>query len=492
MTDSLMPLAFQQQRLGVFDQFFDADQEADCLGAVYDTVIVGEREVHHGTDHDLTFDDDGALLDLVHPQYRDLGHGEDGRRDQRAEDATVGYGERSTTQVFEGQLALAGLCGQVCYALFDLREVLVVGVADHGDDEPFVRGDGHAYIVVLLEKELVPLQFGVDFRESLERPDGSLGEEAHEAESRACPLLEGLLAALPQLHDRAHVGLVEGGEHRRRLLRLDQPLGYGLAPAGDAHPLLQRRPAIRRSGRLRFAVPLGFFRLLGGRGAGLFTDQTLHVVAGDAPARTAAGDLGEVDIVLLGQPPHRRRCAACAVLDLTVAVGRLVSRIFGLRLLLLFFLGPRLLCFFGLHGGCAVAYGTDGLADVHGLALAFGDGLQHAILFGLDLEVDLVRLEFDERLTRLYGFTLLLEPAPHRRVGDRLSKLGNVYLSSHCSLFLSHSLGAEARTCVSSTACSSSKSCPTLSKADLTIPACSCLWNLAEPWAGLGRGGFPT
>src|SRR5829696_4134962 len=131
MTDSLMPLALQQQRLGIFDQFFDADQ--------------------------------------------------------RAEDATVGYGERPTTQVFEGQLALAGLCGQVCYALFYLREVLVVGVANDGDDEPLVRGDGHAYIVVLLEKELAPLQLGVDLRESLQRPDGSLGEEAHETKPRARP-----------------------------------------------------------------------------------------------------------------------------------------------------------------------------------------------------------------------------------------------------------------------------------------------------------------
>ena len=115
-----------------------------------------------------------------------------------------------------------------------------------------------------------------------------------------------------------------------------------------------------------------------------------------------------------------------------------------------------------------------------------------AVLLGLNFEVDLIRFELDERLAGLYGFTLLLEPASDRRVGDRLPKLWNVYLSSHCSLFLSHSLGAEARTCVSSTACSSSKSCPTLSKADLTMSACSCLWNLAEPWAGLGRGGFPT
>src|SRR5215213_8801877 len=463
MTDSLMPLAFQQQRLGVFDQFFDADQEADCLGAVYDTVIVGERDVHHGTNHDLAFDDDGALLYLVHPQYRDLGHGEDGSRDQRAEDATVGYGERSATQVFESQLALAGLCGQVCYALFDLREVLVVGVADDGDDEPLVRGDGHADVVVLLEDKLAPLQLGVDLGESLKRPDGSLGEEAHEAEPRARPLLEGLLAALPQLHDRAHVDLVEGGEHRRRLLRLDQPLGYGLAPAGEAHPLLQRRPAILRNSWcwLRFAVPLGFIRLLRGRWAGLFADRTLHVVAGDA----SAGTLG-FGLLLFG---------------------------LSLRLFLPFFLGLRLLfLYFGGSGSVAFAYGAYDLADVDGLAFVFGDGLEDAVLLGLDFEVDLIRFELDERLAGLYGFTLLLEPASDRRVGDRLAKLGNVYLSSHCSLFLSHSLGAEARTCVSSTACSSSKSCPTLSKADLTIPACSCLWNLADPWAGLGRGGFPT
>jgi hypothetical protein len=166
-----------------------------------------------------------------------------------------------------------------------------------------------------------------------------------------------------------------------------------------------------------------------------------------------------------------------------------------LRLFLPFFLGLRLLfLYFGGSGSVAFAYGAYDLADVDGLAFVFGDGLEDAVLLGLDFEVDLIRFELDERLAGLYGFTLLLEPASDCRIGDRLPKLGNVYLSSHCSLFLSdsHSLGAEARTCVSSTACSSSKSCPPLSKADLTMSACSCLWNLAEPWAGLGRGGFPT
>src|SRR5215213_6039881 len=142
MTDSLMPLALQQQRLGIFDQFFDADQEADRLGAVYDAVVVGECEVHHRTDHDLAVYDDGALLDLVHPEYRNLRHGEDGRGDERAEDAAVGDSESAAPQIVQGQLALAGLGSKVGYALFDPGEVLVVRVADNGDDEPLVSAHG--------------------------------------------------------------------------------------------------------------------------------------------------------------------------------------------------------------------------------------------------------------------------------------------------------------------------------------------------------------
>ena len=109
---------------------------------------------------------------------------------QRAEDAAVGDGERAAAQILEGQLAVAGLGGEVGYAAFDLGEVLVVGVADDGHDEPLVRRDGHADVVVLLEDELAVLQLGVDLGEGLERAYGRLGEEAHEAEAGAGPLLE--------------------------------------------------------------------------------------------------------------------------------------------------------------------------------------------------------------------------------------------------------------------------------------------------------------
>jgi hypothetical protein len=118
----------------------------------------------------------------------------------------------------------------------------------------------------------------------------------------------------------------------------------------------------------------------------------------------------------------------------------------GLRPLLLFFFGLWLhfLFFLGLLLGSGAADGAYDLADVDGLALVFGDRFKDAVLLGLDLEVDLIRFELDERIARLYGLTLLLEPAPDRSVGDRLPKLGNVYLSSHCSLFLSFARGGGA------------------------------------------------
>src|SRR5215213_23171 len=60
--------------------------------------------------------------------------------------------------------------------------------------------------------------------------------------------------------------------------------------------------------------------LLARSAARLLPDRTLYVVARDAPARPAARDLGEVDLVLLGQLPHRRRGAARSVLDLPAPI----------------------------------------------------------------------------------------------------------------------------------------------------------------------------
>src|SRR3546814_17341768 len=62
-------------------------------------------------------------------------------------------------------------------------------------------------------------------------------------------LLEGLLVLLPQGHLRAHVALVEGGEHGRGVLRLLQAPRDGLAQPGHAHALFELSAGGGRSGR---------------------------------------------------------------------------------------------------------------------------------------------------------------------------------------------------------------------------------------------------
>ena len=57
-------------------------------------------------------------------------------------------------------------------------------------------------------------------------------------------LLEGVAAALAHLHHGGHIDLVEGGQHRGGVLRLDQALRDGLAPPRHAHALLAARSPV--------------------------------------------------------------------------------------------------------------------------------------------------------------------------------------------------------------------------------------------------------
>src|SRR4028119_187337 len=143
-------LTLQQERFRVLYKLLDAHQEADGFRAVYDAVVVGEGEVHHGADLDLAVDDHRALLDLVHPQDGDLRHGKDRRGEQAPEDAAVGDGERPAGEVLDLEFALARLDGEVRYPALYLGEALAVRVAHDGDDEPLVRGDGDPEVVVVL------------------------------------------------------------------------------------------------------------------------------------------------------------------------------------------------------------------------------------------------------------------------------------------------------------------------------------------------------
>ena len=94
-------------------------------------------------------------------------------------------------------------------------------------------------------------------------------------------LLESVAIALAQRHDRAHIHLVEGGQHGGGVLRLLEPLGDALAQAASCAPAPRaRRPTARSAVSARCS----------GRGAPCGD----HVRLGDRPSLPVAGILRRV------------------------------------------------------------------------------------------------------------------------------------------------------------------------------------------------------
>src|SRR5690606_19841487 len=102
------------------EHLLDGDEEANCLATIDDPVIVGERDVHHRPDLDLSADDDRALDDVVHPEDPDLRGVQDGGRKHRPVDPAVGDGEGAALQLVEGQLAITRAGGELGDGAFDL------------------------------------------------------------------------------------------------------------------------------------------------------------------------------------------------------------------------------------------------------------------------------------------------------------------------------------------------------------------------------------
>jgi len=95
---------------GIFDEFFDGDEESDRLFSVDQAVIIGKGEVHHRPDFHLISDGDGALLDGVEAENGGLGRVEDRGGENGAVDATIGNGEDTSEKVGQREFAFACTC----------------------------------------------------------------------------------------------------------------------------------------------------------------------------------------------------------------------------------------------------------------------------------------------------------------------------------------------------------------------------------------------
>src|SRR5262245_59761311 len=222
---SAIALKIHYKTLGVLERFLDVNEEGDGLASANQAVVVGEREIHHRSRYDRAVTHDRALLDPVHAEDARLRRVQDRSREQGAVDAAIGNGERAALQLFERKLAAAGADAEIGHRRLDLGETHAIGVVQHRNDKAALGADGNADVIVVFVDDVLAVDLGIDGRNILQGLHGRLDEESHEAKLDPVPLLEGVPVIASQLHDRAHVRFVEGGEHGGGVLSLFEALG---------------------------------------------------------------------------------------------------------------------------------------------------------------------------------------------------------------------------------------------------------------------------
>ena len=211
-------------------------------------------------------------------------------------------------------------------------------------------------------------------------------------------LLEHVLVLRAHRHDVGHVDLVEGRQHRRRVLHVLQPPRDGLAQPRHLHALfargvIGRRGAahLYRSGRL----------IDRGRRGRRLLDRGQHVALGDAAVLAGARHGRGIDAALRGEFSNRRRQRRIGCCSLRSRSRR----------------GGGSGCSLGRCGGrLRRARGTfvdlpEQRADGNRLAVLGRDLAEHTGGWRRHFDGDLVGLELDQRLVHRDGVAGLLEPA---------------------------------------------------------------------------------
>ena len=239
----------------------------------------------------------------MHAENAALRRVQDRRRHQRAVDAAIGDGEGTAGHVVRRDLAVAGAVAEVGDAGLDFSKAETAGVTHHRNDKPLRRADGNPDIIVVLVDDVGAVDFGVHRWKFLKRLDRGQHEHAHEAETGAVGGLEFLPVGTAERHQRGHVDLVEGGQHRRRVLRRLQARGDDLTQLRHRHAflaggvfgarLLARHLLCRRGCR----APRGRRALHMGQ----------NIRLGQPAINAGAPDGRRIQIVFLDKPAHGRR-----------------------------------------------------------------------------------------------------------------------------------------------------------------------------------------
>ena len=212
-------------------------------------MIVGKRQIVHGTNDDFAVDHDRALLGGMNAQNGRLRRIDDGSGKHRAENAAVAHGKRAAGKFFDQQLARLSTLGKVGNFKFYFGKSFLIGVSHHGNHQTALRTDGNANVKIAVVDDVGAVDRSVQNRELFERINGGLDKERHETQLDAVASLELFLVSGTQRDDRAHVHFVEGGELRGTGKALNQTLCHTTAQTRHRNSILL---AAVRIGRDRF------------------------------------------------------------------------------------------------------------------------------------------------------------------------------------------------------------------------------------------------
>src|SRR4029434_4175074 len=236
ITNTLLYL--QQHARWIFDGLFDAAEKGDCFPAVDDAVVIGPRDVHHGTNDHPALPCHRPLLNSVHSQDAALRRINDRRGQQGAIDAAVADRESATLELFEFEFAFLCTPDKVGNGELDFGETHSLGMAQNRHHQASAAADRYADIKIVAVDDVVAAYLSVDLRDELERVDRGFDKKRHEAELNLVLLLETCLVLFAQRHDGRHIDLVEGGEKGRGLLRFHEPLRDPSAHRAHRHDFL--------------------------------------------------------------------------------------------------------------------------------------------------------------------------------------------------------------------------------------------------------------
>ena len=260
----------------------------------------------------------GSLKSPPTPRIAALGLVDDGRAELLSEDAGVGDGEGAGADFVGLELLGAGALGEIGDGAGDAEEALFFGVLDDGNDESPVERDGDADVDVLAVADGVAFHLRVDDGHLAQGGDDGAGDERHVGELDAVALLIFVFFFFPDFDDAREVDLEDGVHVRGGAFGVDHALRDDGAHLAHGNQLAGLRDGS------------GWSRGLGGGGCrcgcwrcrnwsgcwsgrGFGGSRLLHVgedvFLGDASAGAGSGDLGEVEVVVLGDLADERRGA---------------------------------------------------------------------------------------------------------------------------------------------------------------------------------------